>query len=300
MKRGLAATIVAAFGRQYEVELEQGGERLLCFPRAKKSVFACGDRVEITAAGDKQGVIERLEERSSLLYREDAFKQKLIAANVTQVIVVVATEPSFSPELITRCLCAAEDQELKVLIALNKADLVDRLAAARALLAPLTAAGYEVIELSAKQGAQPLRARLAGEISLLVGQSGMGKSTLTNAILPEAEAATREISEALDSGKHTTTFSRLYRLPEGGALIDSPGLQIFGLAQLSPDALQYAFPEFRPYLGQCRFRDCKHEAEPGCALRAARDAGQIHAQRFEHYRTLRQELAYAQQARIGR
>ena len=300
MKRGLDARIVAAFGRQYEVELGDGGERLLCFPRAKKSVFACGDHVEITATGDRQGVIERLHDRASLLYREDAFKQKLIAANVTQVVVVVATEPSFNPELITRCVCAAEDQDLKILIALNKADLVDRLPDARAQLAPFVAAGYEVIELCAKQGADALRPRLANETSLLVGQSGMGKSTLTNAILPEAEAATREISEALDSGKHTTTFSRLYRLPEGGALIYSPGLQIFGLAQLSSDALQYAFPEFRPYLGHCRFRDCKHEAEPGCALREALDAGKISTQRFEHYRRMRDELAYAQQARIGR
>ncbi len=300
MKRGLDARILAAFGRQYEVELEQGGERLLCFPRAKKSIFACGDRVEITASGDRQGVIERLHERRSLLYREDAFKQKLIAANVSQIVVVVATEPSFNPELITRCLCAAEDQELKILIALNKADLAPRLMDARALLAPFAAIGYAIIELSAKQSAETLRPYLANETSLLVGQSGMGKSTLTNAILPEAAAATREISAALDSGKHTTTFSRLYQLPEGGALIDSPGLQIFGLAQLSADALQYAFPEFRPYLGQCRFRDCKHEAEPACALRAALAAGQIATQRFEHYRRLRDELAYAQQARIGR
>ncbi len=300
MKRGLDATIVAAFGRQYEVELDTSGERLLCFPRAKKSVFACGDHVEVTATGDRQGVIERLHDRNSLLYREDAFKQKLIAANVTQVVVVVATEPSFNPELVTRCLCAAEDQNLATLIALNKADLADRLPTARAQLAPFIEAGYEVLELCAQEDADILRPRLTDQVSLLVGQSGMGKSTLTNAIVPEAEAATREISEALDSGKHTTTFSRLYRLPGGGALIDSPGLQIFGLAQLSVDALQYAFPEFRPFLGQCRFRDCKHEAEPACSVREAVSAGRITEIRFDHFRRMRNELAYAQQARIGR
>lgn len=298
MKRGIDGTIVAAFGRQYEVELADG-TRLLCFTRAKKSAFACGDHVEVSATANDQGVIERLHDRSSLLYREDAFKQKLIAANLTQVVIVVATEPSFSPELLTRCLCAIEDQELKALIVLNKADLADQIEHARALLAPFAALGYDIVETRAKQSVEPLRARLAGEVSLLVGQSGMGKSTLTNALVPHAQAVTAEISTALDSGRHTTTFSRLYRLPDGGALIDSPGLQMFGLAQLSQDALAWSFREFRPHLGQCRFRDCQHDAEPACALRCAVEAGDISAQRFAQYRMLRNELKSALQARSG-
>lgn len=296
MKR--LATLVAAFGRQYEAELETS-ELLLCFPRAKKSVFACGDRVEIAITAPGQGVIDKLEERSSLLYREDAFKQKLIAANLTQLIIVVAVEPSFNPELLTRCLCAAEDQELKTLIVLNKCDLADRLDEARERLAPLTAIGYEVLELSARGDVDALARRLPGERSLLVGQSGMGKSTLTNALIPDAEARTREISAALDSGKHTTTFSRLYRLPEGGSLIDSPGLQMFGLAHLSRDALEHSFIDLRPFLGQCRFRDCRHEAEPGCLLREAAADGRIQASRFAHFLTLRSELEAALRARIG-
>lgn len=299
MKQGLEATLVAAFGRQYEAELADGS-RLLCFPRAKKSVFACGDRVEVTATATDQGVIEKLLPRSSLLYREDAFKQKLIAANVTQVALVVATEPSFNPELITRCLCAAEDQDLATLIILNKADLTERLTAAREALAPFIALGYPVIETCAKRGVEPLRVHFRDQVNLLVGQSGMGKSTLTNALVPDAAAPTREISEALDSGKHTTTYSRLYHLPGGGALVDSPGLQMFALAHLDHVALVESFREFRPYRGQCRFRDCKHEAEPDCALRAALAAGAINAQRFAHYRTLRDELAWATQARVGR
>lgn len=298
MKSGIDGTIVAAFGRQYEVELADG-TRLLCFTRAKKSSYACGDRVQVSATASDQGVIERLEERSSLLYREDAFKLKLIAANVTQVAIVVATEPSFSPELITRCLCAAEDQEVKPLIILNKADLTDGLNCARVLLAPFAELGYEVIETCAKDTVEVLRARLAGETSLLVGQSGMGKSTLTNALIPEADATTAAISTALDSGRHTTTFSRLYRLPGGGQLIDSPGLQMFGLAQLNQNSLAWSFREFRPHLGQCRFRDCRHEAEPGCALQAALTNGAISTLRFAQYQLLRDELARAHQARVG-
>ena len=138
---------------------------------------------------------------------------------------------------------------------------------------------------------------------VLTGQSGMGKSTLTNALVPEANAATREISAALDSGKHTTTFARLYPLGEdrdtAGWLIDSPGLQAFGLAHLAPDELSESFVEFRPHLGQCRFRDCRHEAEPGCALRGAVEAGLVATRRFEHYRTIRDEIADARRLNPG-
>lgn len=287
----LPGTVVAAFGRQYQVRLDDDGQPLLCFPRGKKSEIACGDRVLVERSAPDQGVIEAVAPRDSLLYRSNEFRQKLIAANVTQIAIVVATEPSFYDDLVTRCLVAAEDQEIRAVIVLNKCDLADRLADARARLAPLAALGYPVIELSALEGAglDELRARLAGQVTVLVGQSGMGKSTLTNALVPEAQAATREISEALDSGKHTTTHARLYPLPddpEGGALIDSPGLQDFGLHHLGKGALEYAFPEFRPLLGQCRFRDCRHDQEPGCVLQAALAAGQLDPRRFATFRQL--------------
>ena len=278
-------TVVAAFGRQYEIELNGGG-LALCYPRGKKSHVACGDCVSVELSAQDHGVIAAVAPRRTLLYRSDAFRQKLFAANATQAIIVVATEPSFSDELVTRCIVAAEQQHLRVAIILNKTDLAERVEAARQQLAPFRDLGYPVIELSARQGAEALRPYLAGETSVLVGQSGMGKSTLINALLPEAQAAVREISEALDSGKHTTTHARLYRLGGDTSLIDSPGMQEFGLSHLSRAEIEQGFREFHPHLDKCRFRDCRHDREPDCALRAAVDAGRIAQRRLQQFHAL--------------
>jgi ribosome biogenesis GTPase len=276
-------TIVAAFGRHYEIELP-GGVLATGYPRGKKSPFAVGDEVELTSDGQITGHAQR----RSLLYRSDAYREKLIAANATQLLLVVATDPSFSDMLLSRALVAAEHQGLTTTIVLNKSDLTTALPAARKLLAPYIALGCRVVELSAKLDPSPLLPLLAGESSVLVGQSGMGKSTLTNALVPGAAAPTRELSTALDSGKHTTTYARLYKLPHdtcpGGTLIDSPGLQEFGLKHLSAQEIEFGFAEFRPFLGQCRFRDCQHDAEPGCAIKEAMAAGTIHPRRLEHFR----------------
>ena len=285
----LAGTIVAAHGRQYQVELTTG-EVLLCFPRGKKSELACGDHVSIERSGDGQGVVDAIAPRSTLLYRSNQFKQKLIAANVTQIVIVVATEPSFSDELITRCLIAAENQDIGALIVLNKCDLGERVAAAERTLAPFAKLGYPLHRLSARADAQALRPYLSGHTSVLVGQSGMGKSTLTNALIPDAKAPTREISESLDSGKHTTTNATLYRIDASSLLIDSPGMQEFGLHHLSLGEIEHGFVEFRPLLGQCRFRNCRHDREPGCAIHAALKDGTIDARRYAAFRSLCAEV----------
>jgi ribosome biogenesis GTPase len=280
----LRGQIVAAFGRHYLAELP-GGELLECVPRGKKSEVACGDMVEVERTGAGQGVIDRIAPRSTLLYRSDAYKQKLIAANVTQLIFVVATEPAFNDELLARCLLAAHEQDLDIVIVLNKCDL-PQAETARAQLAPYRAAGYRVLELSAKQDATPLLPYLQNHTSVLVGQSGMGKSTLINALVPDAQAATREISTALDSGKHTTTHARLYHLNAHSHLIDCPGVQLFGLHHLDFAAIERNFPEFRPYLGECRFANCTHSHEPDCAIRKAAAEGKIDPRRLKLFQQI--------------
>lgn len=287
----LKGRIVADYGREYEVRIEGrpiGSNILMCSPRGnKKSLYACGDEVEVEASNDTQGVINVLQPRRSIFHRTDAFKEKLIAVNVTQVVIVAATEPGFSDELLMRCLCAIESQNINGVIVLNKCDLKHHLQRGRDLLAPFARQGHPVLELSAQDGdLEVLRRSLSGHISLLVGQSGMGKTTLTNALVPETGAKTDIVSEALNSGKHTTTHTRWYDLPGGGALIDSPGLQAFGLAHLSREQLEDGFRELRPLRGQCRFRDCQHDREPHCALRAALASGKIEARRFQVLQTI--------------
>jgi ribosome biogenesis GTPase len=281
----LAGQVAAAYGRHYLVETGDGS-RYACFPRGKKSAVACGDRVTFARIADGQGVIESVQARSTLFSRSAAHRQKLIAANVSQLAIVVAAEPSFSEELINRCLVAAEDQGMRSLILLNKCDLKEAAAAALARLQPYSQAGYRVLRLSALAHADALRAPLAGQATVLVGQSGMGKSTIINALLPDARAATREISAFLASGRHTTTQARLYRLDAGSTLIDCPGLQEFGLHHLSQQDIESGFIEFRDFLGQCRFQNCRHQSEPSCALEQAVAQGAIHPRRLEMFRRI--------------
>ncbi|MGC2458443.1 MAG: ribosome small subunit-dependent GTPase A [Gallionellaceae bacterium] len=288
MKPAQQGQIIAAFGRHYQAELADGS-LLECVPRGKKSEVACGDFVELQHTSDGHAVIENILPRKTLLYRSVAHREKLIAANVTQLIVVVATEPSFNDELLARCLVAAHDQQLQPLIILNKCDLAAD--AARAQLQPYRAIGYNVLELCATETAAPLLPYLQGHTSVLIGQSGMGKSTLINALLPDARATTREISTVLDSGKHTTTRAQMYHLNADSHLIDCPGVQAFGLHHLTFGDIEEGFIEFAPYRGLCRFHNCHHLHEPGCALRKAAEEGKINARRLILFQEISQRGA---------
>ena len=285
----LTGTIVAAYGKRFQVELADDQKRISCVTRGKKTDLACGDNVTLKLTDKHEGVIESTLPRKTLLYRSNAFKSKMLAANVTQIIIVLATQPSFYEALLNRCLIAAEAAGIKALIVLNKCDLADN-DDAKQKLALYTGLGYQVLALSATEDISALRPYLQGEASILVGQSGMGKSTIINALLPDADVRTREVSLVLDSGKHTTTAAHLYHLDAHSQLIDSPGLQEFGLHHLSTDELEHAFIEFRPYLGKCRFNNCKHLQEPDCAIKEAVASNKVTPERLAIYQMLRTEI----------
>lgn len=282
-------TVTAAYGKRYGVELEDG-RKISCVTRGKKNDLACGDIVKVKLTDTHEGVVESFNPRSSLLYRSNAYKTKMLAANVTQVVIVLATQPSFYEALLNRCLIAAEAAGINALIVLNKCDLATNDDALQSLKT-YQSLGYQVQALSAKQDISPLKQWLKGHTSVLVGQSGMGKSTIVNALLPDLSVRTQEVSTVLDSGKHTTTAAHLYHLDDNSHLIDSPGLQEFGLHHLSIEELEKAFIEFRPYLGKCRFNNCKHSKEPDCALIMATESGQIHPQRLAYYQDLLGEIS---------
>jgi ribosome biogenesis GTPase len=282
----LQGLITAAHGRSFLVECSDGRVRD-CVTRGKRNDYACGDEVSLSAQGDDQGVITGCAPRKSLLYRSDSWKQKLIAANVTQALIVVAPVPSFDLEVVDCCLAALTHAGIKPLIVLNKSDLPQS-SKSIAALACYATLGIPLLQLSARDSVAALRPLLGGERSVLVGESGMGKSTILNSLLPGTAASTREVSAALGTGKHTTTHARLHHLDDTSQLIDTPGVQAFGVHHLGTTALAEAFLEFRPLLGRCRFRDCRHLNEPGCALDDAQAAGQITPRRLAVYRRLAQ------------
>jgi len=285
----IPGVVVAAYRRHYDVALDSG-ETLACVLKGRSLRIAVGDRVEIEHAKEG-GAIVAVSPRSNLVYRSDAFKEKLVAANVTQVAAVVAPDIGLDEELIHRWMIAAEAAQARYVIFANKSDLPS-FATLRTRLAPFAALGYPIVPLAARYDAASVATWLAGQHTVLVGQSGMGKSTLINALVPDAKARTTEISDSLKTGRHTTSSTTLYRLPQLGPdtwIVDSPGMKVFGLAHVDPDALTAAFVELRPLIGHCRFRDCRHDAEPDCAITAAVQDGRVTRNRLALLHALRRE-----------
>lgn len=289
--------VVASYGRHCLVESNQG-TRLLCHPRGKKNLAVVGDRVLWQPTGD-EGSIERVQERRNLLYRQDDIRTKSFAANLDQVLVLLAAEPEFSESQLTRALIAARAAQIPALVVLNKRDLGAAFDRAWNRLAPYRAMGETVLPLcllSNDGSLSTLATALDGKTTLILGPSGAGKSTLINRLVPEAQAQTGEISKALNSGKHTTTSTTWYwtDAQRHTALIDSPGFQEFGLHHIEAMQLAQLMPDFAPYLGQCRFYNCTHLHEPGCAVSSAVGTGaehEISANRYRLYSELFQELS---------
>lgn len=296
------ATVISRFGQHADIETDNG-EVLRCNIRRTVGSLVTGDIVAFRRAASTeqglQGVIEAVEERRSVLTRPDIYDGiKPVAANIDQIFVVSSPLPAFSTQIIDRYLVACEDIAIRPVIVLNKADLIDdtihdylmdRLALYREI-------GYDVAVVSAKQvaGLDQLTALMANNTSIFVGQSGVGKSSLVNAILPDAEITTGEVSGNSGLGQHTTTVARLHRLPNHAALIDSPGIREFGLWHIERERVTWGFREFRPFIGGCKFRDCKHRQDPGCALQDAVEKQIIDAERFENYHRIIDSLEQAE------
>jgi len=306
--------VVAGFGRHVLVEIDSG-ERIICHPRGKKNTAVVGDRIQWLATQD-EGTIEKLEPRRNLFYRQDEIRTKSFAANLDQILILIAAEPEFSESQLSRALIAAEAEHITPIIALNKSDLAVPFAKAWERLIPYKEMGYEVVALALKPKneaksenkaevsndfenaqAQQLMALLKNKTTLVLGPSGAGKSTMINALVPKAAVFTQEISQALNSGKHTTTSTTWYWVDDAKttAIIDSPGFQEFGLNHIEAMHLASFMPDFKVHVPHCKFYNCSHLHEPGCgvlgSIKSNASQHKISQERYRIYSSLFAELS---------
>jgi len=282
-----AGRIVAHYGANLDIEDEHGVIHH-CLTRANLPKLVCGDNVIWQATGEKLGVIISLVPRTSFLTRPDYNNQlKPVAANIDQILIIAAPIPTLDEDLINRYLVAAELTAIKPVIIINKVDLLNETErqALTQRLSPYKSIGYHIIYTSTKHhnGLEELADTLKTHTSIFVGQSGVGKSSIIKTFIPNADIRVGELSQSTGLGKHTTSVTVLYHTVNNGSIIDSPGVREFGLGNVSQDRITQGFVEFSPFLGQCKFKDCKHTNEPECAIKQAVEQGQISRQRLESY-----------------
>ncbi|MGB0360704.1 MAG: small ribosomal subunit biogenesis GTPase RsgA [Endozoicomonas sp.] len=290
--------IIAHYGAQLDIEpIGKPGDIYRCHLRANLPQLVTGDRIVWRPSlKEDLGVVVALEDRGSLLSRPDMYGQiKPVAANINYIVVVIAPVPIPHPNLIDRYLVAAEAVGIEPVILLNKTDLLNNPEDKQLLddmLANYERIGYQVLRASTRteDGLNALKTLLDEHISVFVGQSGVGKSSLVNTLLPGVDIKVGALSETTSKGTHTTTTAKLFHFPAGGMLIDSPGIREFGLWHMEPEDVIFGFREFRPFIGYCKFRDCNHDNEPGCAIRKAIKNGIISEERMNSYRNILRPL----------
>ncbi|MEY4719448.1 MAG: hypothetical protein RL563_2066, partial [Pseudomonadota bacterium] len=290
MQGQIQGLVVSHLGKGIAVEV--GEQILLCQTLRKLDTVVVGDQVLLSISGPDQGRIEQILPRQSVLHRPSRGDQiRPVAANIDTIFVVFAAEPECDFLLIDQYLAICENCNIDASLVFNKIDL-PHADSVEAELIYYQDMGYRLFKVSARQGIglEDLRLALQAQISLFAGQSGVGKSSLSNALLPDKTLKINSVSETTRHGRHTTTAATLYHLPSGGDLIDSPGVAIFGLAGLSEAQLAWGFREFQPFIQQCRFNDCRHFNDKYCAVRQAAEQGKIAMNRYQRYLKLRDKM----------